>query len=298
MPVAQMFEECLDAVEPPTIPTNTRAAGIGLSTRTSTDAGTGTDSVPVPEPLSGLLPGGLHRGEAAALTTRHGELPGEQHPDYLALALLAEALNAGLWCAVVGVPDLGLGALAGMLGPALPAAPVPGSAATRAALRQAALDRLLMVPDPGDQWAEAVAVLAAGVDLLLVRPATPVSTHIANRVDARLRPLRPRRSPKPHTGTTHAAALLVIGGWPSARLSMHVARADWTGLDGIGPTAGTGRLTGCRATVVAQGWATAGRPRAARLWLPDANGSVRALSDSPRIPVSSSSPRLTPATTA
>ena len=284
MPVVQMFEERLDAVERPTVSANARAAG------TRSDAVPATGTVPVPAPLAGLLPGGLHRGEAAALTTRHGE----QHPDYLALALLAGALNAGLWCAAVGVPDLGIAALAGMLGPALPATPVPGSAAARAALRQAALDRLLMVPDPGEQWAEALIVLAGGVDLLLVRPLTPVSTEIATRVDARLRPRRAAKST--HAGMTHGAALLVLGGWPTARLSMHVARADWTGLDGIGPTAGTGRLTGCRATVVAQGWATAGRPRAARLWLPDADGSVRALSDDPRpTPTSPSTTVIAPA---
>jgi hypothetical protein len=270
-----MFEERRDAGERSAAAANVRAADTGAGDPRA-DAVAPAGAVPVPEPLAGLLPGGLHRGEAAALATRHRE----QHPDYLALALLAGALNAGLWCAVVGVPDLGLAALAGMLGPTLPADPVPGSAAARAAQRQAALDRLLLVPDPGAQWAEALTVLAGGVDLLLVRPLTPISTEIAGHVDARLLP-----SPSPSSArhkATRGSALLVLGGWPSARLSLHIARADWTGLDGIGPTAGTGRLTGCRATVVAQGWATAGRPRAARLWLPDANGAVRSLSDDPR----------------
>jgi hypothetical protein len=179
-----------------------------------------------------------------------------------------------------------------MLGPALPADPAPGSAADRAAARQAALDRLLLVPDPGERWAESLAALADGVDLILVRPLTPVTTEIAHRVDAQLRPRRSpglaeSAGPTDSTGSTRAAgrgaALIVIGGWPTARLSLHIARADWTGLEGIGPTAGTGHLTGCRATVVAQGWATSGRPRAARLWLPDANGAVRALSDNPRV---------------
>jgi hypothetical protein len=212
-------------------------------------------AVPVPEPLAGLLPGGLRRGEAAALATRN------QGPDYLALALLAEALKAGLWCSVIGVPELGLAALAGLLGPA--------------ARRQAALDRLILVTEPGEQWAEITATLADGVDLLLVRPATAVRAETAQRVDARLRKGR-------SAGTTHSAALLVLGGWPTARLALRIARMDWTGLDGIGPTAGTGHLTAGRATVVAQGRATAGRPRTARLWLPDATGAVRSLSDDPR----------------
>lgn len=316
MSVAQMFEERLAVVERPAVRANVRSCegmdasrdagdsasegtgtgaakgqavgrgiGAGVDTGIDTDDDARADTVPVPEPLAGLLPGGLHRGEVAALATRQRD----RHPDYLALALLAEALNAGLWCAVVGVPDLGLTALAGMLGPklgsGLPADPAPGSAAERAALRQAALDRLLLVPDPGERWAEALAALADGVDLLLVRPLTPVSAEIADRVDARLRPKRSLVSTNrvaTHSVPVHAAAMLVLGGWPSAQLSLRITRADWIGLDGIGPTAGAGRLTGCRATVVAQGWTTAGRPRAARLWLPDADGSVRALSDDPR----------------
>lgn len=277
-----MFEERRDPGRRSGTSANLRAADTGTVTHadavTGDRAGDGApaDTVPVPEPLAGLLSGGLHRGEAAALATRHRE----QHPDYLALALLAGALNAGLWCAAVGVPDLGVPALAGMLGPALPAEPEPGSAADRTAQRQAALDRLLLVPDPGTQWAETLAVLADAVDVLLVRPLTPVTTQVAERVDTRLQPSRSPDSPPGESG--RGAALLVLGGWPSARLSLHVARADWIGLDGLGPTAGTGRLTGCRATVVAQGWSTAGRPRAARLWLPDASGAVRALSDDPR----------------
>ena len=280
MLVAQTFEECLGiegrlaasaAVRASASADDGSGTGAGADADAGTDADFGPDAaanpaaIPVPEPMAGLLPGGLQRGEAAALATHHRD----RHPDYLALALLAEALNAGLWCAVVGVPDLGLAALAEMLGPA-------------ASPRQAALDRLLLVPEPGEHWAKVLAVLADAVDLLLVRPPSPVSTQAADSVDARLRPNRPRR---PADGEpVHEAALLVLGGWPSAQLSLRVTRADWTGLDGLGPTVGTGRLTGCRATVVAQGRATAGRPRAARLWLPDANGSVRTLSDDPRSP--------------
>ncbi|MGH6656136.1 MAG: hypothetical protein ACRDVE_13140 [Actinocrinis sp.] len=217
-----------------------------------------SDSIPVPEPLIGLLPGGLRRGETAALSSRnvnHG-------PDYLPLALLAEALKSGLWCAVVGVPELSVAALLGMLRPA--------------AVRESALERLLLVPEPGERWAEVLATLADGMDLLLTRPAAPVRAETARRIDARLRQGR-------SAGTRHSAALLVLGGWPSARLTLRVAHTDWTGLDGTGPTAGTGHLTGGRATVVAQGRATAGRPRTARLWLPDATGAVRGLSDVPRV---------------
>lgn len=298
MSVVHMFEERRGAGQRPAVSPSVRTADADARLDAVALA---DDAVPVPEPLAGLLPGGLRRGEATALATRHSA----QHPDYLALALLAGALNAGLWCAAVGVPDLGLAALAGMLGPARPAEPEselelePSFAASHTAARQAALDRLLLVPDPGERWAESLAALADGVDLILVRPLTPASTETAHRVDTQLQPsrsptlARPTDSTGPTNATraaSHGAALLVLGGWPTARLSLHIARADWTGLDGIGPTAGTGQLTGCRATVVAQGWATAGRPRAARLWLPDANGSVRALSDDPRTAAPDRSP--------
>jgi len=284
MPVVQMFEQRLDtaerlaalseAVNRLAVDTAARSADAGRdggvnggpgATRVAPGAGAAAtpgpqpdpDAIPVLEPLAGLLPGGLRRGEVAVLAARN------QGPDYLALALLAGALNAGLWCAVVGVPQLGVAALTGMLGP-------------DPAGRRAALDRLLLVPEPGEHWAEVLATLADGVDLLLAQPATPVRTEVSRRIDARLRQGR-------SAGTRHSAALLVLGaGWPSARLMLRTTRTDWTGLDGVGPTAGTGHLTGGRATIVAEGRATAGRPRTARVWLPDETGSVRALSDDPR----------------
>jgi hypothetical protein len=222
------------------------AAG-GRPVTRAADAGA---AIPVLEPLSGLLPDGLRRGDAVALATR------DQAPDYLTLALLAGALAEGLWCAVVGVPELGVLALAGLLGDA----------------PERHLDRLLLVPEPGERWAEVLTALADGVDLLLARPATAVPAEIGRRVDARLRQGR-------SAGTGHSAALLVLGRWNSARLVLRTAQTVWTGLDGTGPTAGTGQLTGGHATVVAEGRGTAGRPRTVRLWLPTANGTARPLPD-------------------
>ena len=58
----------------------------------------------------------------------------------LALALMAGPSAAGEWCAVIGVPDLGLEA-ASELG--------------------IALERLILVPEPGESWLEATAALIA-----------------------------------------------------------------------------------------------------------------------------------------
>ena len=215
------------------------------------------------EPLAGLLPAGLARGQATAIESR------DRAADYLTLALLAGALRTGLWCAAVGMPELGGLALTELLG---------------VALREGALERLLVVPEPGGAWADVLAALADGVDLLLVRPPGEVSGQVGRRVDARLREGR-------SAGTRHAAALLVLGVWPTARLVLRTERSVWTGLDGIGPSAGTGHLTGARATVLASGRAMAGRPRTASLWLPGPGGTAEPLTES--APGAPSRPRLT-----
>ena len=212
-------------------------------------------SVPVLDVLGELLPEGLRRGEAVSLLSRGGAV------DYLALGLLAGALRAGLWCATVGVAGLGGLAVAELLG--------VGMGADRAE----GLSRLLVVPDPAQRWAEVTAALADGVDLLLVHPPAQVDAQVARRVDARLRQGRA-------SGTRHSAAMAVLGAWPGARLTLRTARTVWVGLDGVGPTAGTGHLAGGRATVLAEARG-AGRPRTVRLWLPSATGAAAALTDLP-----------------
>lgn len=213
-------------------------------------AAAGRDPIALLEPLADLVPGGVRRGEALSLAgAPHpggaGEGAGAVTVDYLALALLAGALRQGLWCAAVGARALGGEALAGLLG--------------AQAVRTGALQRLLVVPEPGEQWAEVSAVLADGVDLLLLSPPGAVSPQVARRVDARLR-----------QGATaqerHRAALLVLGPWPSARTVLRVKRLGWIGLG-----AGTGRLLGGEAVVTAEDRAR--RVRTARVWLPaDAGG--------------------------
>jgi hypothetical protein len=214
----------------------------------------GQEAVPVLGPLAGLLPGGLRRGDAVAVRSR------DQACDYLTLALLAGALGAGLWCAVVGVPEVGGVALGELL--ADQPDPHGGSG----------LDRLLLAPEPGERWAQVAVALADGVDLVLVRPPAPVDAAVGRRVDARLRQGR-------GTDARHSAALLVLGSWPSARVVVHTERMEWVGLDGAGLRMGTGQLRGGLATVVARGRATGGRARSVQLWLPSADGSARAVGD-------------------
>jgi hypothetical protein len=100
--------------------------------------------------------------------------------------------------------------------------------------------------------------------------------EVSRRVDARLRQGRA-------TGTRHSAAMLVLGTWASARLVLRTAQTVWTGLDGVGPSTGTGHLTGGRGVIVAEGRATAGRPRTVRLWLPDVLSPVPESVDVPSV---------------
>src|SRR5436190_22909358 len=93
----------------------------------------------VPEALRSAFPSGLRAGAAYAVS---GSLT-------LALVLLAEACRQGAWCAIVGLPGLGM------------------EVAARQGLD---LDRVLLVPAPGDQWSTVVAALAEIVPVVLAAP--------------------------------------------------------------------------------------------------------------------------------
>ena len=229
------------------------------------------DVVPVLPTLRQLLPGGvLRRGSVVAVEdgVRSGfsnlpHLPRRQGPpdprgaagragapnrdavppyaaapSYLALALAAGASAGGGWCGVVGLPALGIAAAAGL---------------------GADLRRMLLLDEPGERWAEAVAVLAGAVNLILVRPPGRPTAEQLRRVTARLR----------RTARQRGAALVVAGAWHGAHVTLRTTQSVWTGLG-----TGQGHLTGRRVTVVAEGRGAQGRPRTALLWLPAADGSV------------------------
>jgi hypothetical protein len=232
------------------------AGAVGADTRTDTRTDTrerelgnaeDTDSVPVLPSLRPLLPyGTLQRGSVVAVEDR--VRPWTDAPSYLALALAAGATADGAWCGVVGLPAFGIAAAAGL---------------------GADLRRMLMLDEPGERWAEAVAVLAGAVDLILVRPpGRPTAEHV-RRITARLR----------KTARQRGAALIVAGGWHGANLTLRTTDAAWTGLG-----EGTGHLAGRQVTVVAEGRGANGRARSVELWLPAADGSVKAAARVDRTP--------------
>jgi len=82
------------------------------------------------------------------------------------MSLLTEAAHGGGWSAIVGARDF---------------SPLP-------ALEYGIdLTRLALVPDPGIDWAAAVAALIDGFDVVVVTPPTQVSAAAARSVMARAR---------------------------------------------------------------------------------------------------------------
>ncbi len=111
------------------------------------------------------------------------------------------------------------------------------------------LERLALVPNPGPDWPEVVAVLLDGVDLVVVAAPTATAPAPARRLPARAR--------------QRGSVLVGVGDWPRAELTIETDHGVWHGLE-----AGRGRLR-CRSlTVTVWGRGAAGRARQAHMWLP------------------------------
>jgi hypothetical protein len=190
--------------------------------------------------LRGLFPsGGIQRG----ITIGVGSPALKPGSVSLALAVASGAMAGGScsWTAAVGFPSLGLVAAAELGVP---------------------LERLALVPAPGENWPVVVASLLDGVDLVMLRPPARVRSSDARRLAARAR--------------ERGVVLLVVetGGqqrWPeSPDIRLDVESASWVGLG-----AGHGNLRARRLEVVVGGRRVAGgRKRKAPLWLPGPDGGV------------------------
>jgi hypothetical protein len=146
----------------------------------------------------------------------------------LLLTLLSAASRSGSWCAVVGVPALGVLA---------------------AAESGIALDRLVLVPNPGPDWPTVVAALIDGVDVVVTAVPGSVSATLAGRLAARAR--------------QRGSVLVPFGRWAGADVTLEVTQGRWEGLG-----EGRGRLRRRRVTVLARGRGAAARPREITLWMP------------------------------
>lgn len=182
-----------------------------------------TEVLPVLPELQSLVPG-LRRGQVVAVDGA-GLLP---------LTLLAGASLMGGWCAVIGVPEFGVLAAAGL---------------------GVDLDRVVLVREPGEQWAEVLAALLGAVEVVLVRPPARVPGRLARRLTA--------------LAHRHRSTLVVTGEWEGAQTQLRVASWLWTGA-----REGRGYLQGRRVKVEASGRGASAGSRSAWLWLPGPDGTV------------------------
>lgn len=156
----------------------------------------GSRTLPTAPAIASLLPGGALRSGVAYAA------PGSLA---LAMLLLAGPSAAGAWCGVVGIPEFG---------------------AEAAAELGVALERLVLVPDPGEHWLAVTAQLTEVLPVVLVRPpdrgASPAETA---RLASRLR--------------QRDATLLVAGVWSGAEATLETTGGSWSGIG-----AGWGYLAG------------------------------------------------------
>src|SRR5579862_1950434 len=133
-----------------------------LATRARPITSAASRLLPVPKPLVTLFPdGALRRGA----TTVVAGAPG-RGATTLGFALLATASSSGCWCAVTGVSDPGVVAMAEL---------------------GIDLRRVVFVPRPKAGWAEAAGELLNGVDVVLVRPPGRARLTAARHLAARAR---------------------------------------------------------------------------------------------------------------
>lgn len=202
-----------------------------------------TRALPTHPALGELLPGGaLAAGGVYAV----------DNSTTLALGLLQGPSAAGSWCAVVGVPDLGLEAAAGL---------------------GLDLERLVLVPHPGEQWLSVVSALVDVVSVVLVKPPTQhgrvrIREAAASRLASRLR--------------QREAVLVSLGdgtardgsgeSWPRTDARLAVTASTWAGIG-----AGFGHLAARQVTVSSTSRSWAGRAKSRRLWLPGPDQRLEAV---------------------
>ncbi len=136
--------------------------GVGVATDLRSHLGTPVVRAPLPiapsfAPL--FADGGLVRGRTVACT---GDAALST-----ALALSASATRLGSWLAVIGVPQLGVGA------------------AIEAGV---AIERIVLAQPPraSREWVATVAALVEGFDVLIVAPPASLSAHDARRLQTRV----------------------------------------------------------------------------------------------------------------
>lgn len=175
-------------------------------------------TLPTLAALAELLPGGGLRPGASYVVAGSPSL---------VMALMAGPVQAGSWCGVIGMPEFGAEAASGL---------------------GIDLDRVVLVPRPGEHWMAVTGALVDALTVVVVRPQARVSDASAAKLAARLR--------------QREGVLIALGDWPQAEARLSVSHTSWGGIG-----AGHGYLAGRQVTVTAR--SVAGRERSRRIWMPD-----------------------------
>jgi hypothetical protein len=221
--------------------------------------------LPVLPQLAGLFPGGgLPRGGTVLLSQVEATEPpfalgpgrSRRAPGLTSLLclLLAGSSSEGHWCAVAGLPELGL----------------------VAALEMGAdLSRVVLVPRPGSQgrWQSVISTLLETVDLVFLAPDSPVRPTDARRLVARARerdstlvvfdPATPYGASRGLLPAGEQARRTVMR-WPGpSDLRCGVKESSWSGLE-----SGHGLLSLRQLEAEVGGRGAASRARCGRLQIP------------------------------
>ena len=183
-----------------------------------------TRTIPTHPAIARLLPGGGLK-EGATYSVENSAI--------LLMAMLAGPSAAGSWCGVIGVPEFGV------------------EAAQHFGID---LERLVLVPHPGEQWLGVTAAIADVISVVVTRPPKRASDSSVARLSARLR--------------QRGATLIVLGPWPQSEAMLSLSDSHWVGIG-----QGNGHLSARQATVTVS--SRMGRPQSARLWLPDPHEQFR-----------------------
>jgi len=191
-------------------------------------------TLPVLPALADVLPGAsLRRGTTTLVSGPLGS-----GTTSLGIALVAHASQAGHWCAAIGFEDPGV-----------------------AAMSELGLDlrKVVFVPSPRGGWAEAVAELLDGVELILLQPPQRVPHAAARQLVARARERR-------------AALIVVVPSreqWPlPVEVHLEILQSTWQGAGH-----GEGRFRSRRADIRIEGRGATTTLQTS-LWLPSARGDV------------------------
>ncbi len=185
-----------------------------------------TRSIPTHPAIAALLPGG---------GLKEGATYSVDNSITLIMALLAGPSAAGAWCGVVGIPEFGI------------------EAAARFGID---LERLVLIPEPGDQWLAVTAAIADVMGVVVTKPPSRANDSSVARLAARLR----------QRGST----LIVLGPWPQSEAMLSISASEWNGIGD-----GHGYLSARQVTVTVTS-RLAGRPRSSQLWLPDRSEKINA----------------------